>query len=187
MKRSQWIRIGALILLMTGLYVLGRVTGWTEELSTERVRALMQVAGVWGFATFVALFAVGELLHIPGLVFVGAAVLAYGRIGGGAASFVGALVSLTLTFIVVRTVGGKPLQQIQRPLMARMLAHLDERPIRTVALLRMVFWMGPVLNYGLALSSVRYRDYLLGSALGLVLPIAAASMVFDWVIPWLGR
>jgi len=185
MKRSQWLRIGALILLMTGLYAVGRATGLTEDLSTERVRALMHVAGVWGFAAFVALFAVGELLHIPGLVFVGAAVLAYGRFGGGAASFVGALVSLTVTFIVVRAVGGKPLKHIRRPLMARMLAQLDEKPVRTVALLRLIFWMGPMLNYGLALSSVRYRDYLLGSAIGLMMPIAVAVMVFDWVLPWM--
>jgi uncharacterized membrane protein YdjX (TVP38/TMEM64 family) len=187
MKRSQWLRLGALVALLAGLYIAGRVTGLHEDLSTERVRALMQAAGIWGFAAFVALFAIGELLHVPGLVFVGAAVLAYGRVGGGAASFVGALVSLTVSFIVVRTVGGKPLGAIRRPLMARMLAHLDDKPIRTVALLRLIFWMGPLLNYGLALSSVRYRDYLIGSALGLVLPIAAAAAVFDWVLPWLTR
>jgi uncharacterized membrane protein YdjX (TVP38/TMEM64 family) len=44
-----------------------------------------------------------------------------------------------------------------------------------VALLRLVLWMAPAVNYALALSPVRYRDYAIGSAVGLAIPVAAAA------------
>ena len=182
MKRSQWIRLILLAVLLIGLYAAGRAAGLHEDLSTERVRALMQAAGVWGLALFVLLFAVGELLHIPGLVFLGAAVLAYGPVGGAGAGFLGALVSISVTFAVVRVIGGQPLKLVKRPLLAKMLAKLDAMPIRTVALLRLVFWVGPPLNYALAMSAIRYRDYLIGSALGLVVPVIGVSLVFTWLL-----
>ena len=54
----------------------------------------------------------------------------------------------------------------------------QERPVRSVALLRLVFWMFPPLNYALALSPVGLRDYVVGSALGLVLPLAVMAALF---------
>ncbi|MCB9621848.1 MAG: DedA family protein, partial [Sandaracinus sp.] len=58
----------------------------------------------------------------------------------------------------------------------------ERRPVRVVALLRLILWMAPPLNYALAMSAVRFRDYVVGSALGLILPIAAAALFFDWVV-----
>ena len=42
-------------------------------------------------------------------------------------------------------------------------------------------WFAPVVNYALALSSVRYRDFAVGSALGLIIPVAlAATLLGVW-------
>ena len=62
-----------------------------------------------------------------------------------------------------------------------MLARLDERPVTTVIVLRTLLWLAPPLNYALALSSIRFRHYLIGSALGLLLPVAGAALFFDWL------
>jgi len=48
-------------------------------------------------------------------------------------------------------------------------------------LLRTLFQTVPALNYTLALSGVRYRDYLVGTLLGLPLPIAAYCLFFDYL------
>ena len=55
------------------------------------------------------------------------------------------------------------------------------RPILTVALLRLFLWVAPPINYALALSTVRYRDYAAGSALGLAIPTALAAVVFGYL------
>ena len=175
----KWWRLVALVVLIVSLLVLGKVTGLTAYLTTERIRTLVQSAGWWGALLLIALFCVGELVHIPGFVFVAAAVIAYGRLGGGALGYVGALCSVSVSFFIVRGVGGKPLGAIKWRFVQRILAQLDEHPVRTVTILRSILWMAPQLNYALALSRVRYRDYLIGSALGLALPVAGMVLLMD--------
>lgn len=180
-KSSRW-RVLLLVVLFVATFVVAKVTGVTEQLSLEGIRGFMEGAGVVGFLLFLGVFAVGELAHVPGFVFVAAAILAYGRTYGGLAGYVGALLSVCVSFWVVRGVGGQPLAGIQRPFMKRILARLEQRPVRVVAILRLIFWMAPPLNYALAMSNVRFRDYLVGSAVGLVIPLILAATFIDWLI-----
>jgi uncharacterized membrane protein YdjX (TVP38/TMEM64 family) len=181
-SRTLWLRLGALGVVTVGLIVLSSVSGLGKELKPDAFRAHVLAAGSWGPLLLLVAFAVGELVHVPGVVFVGAAVLAYGRPLGGLLAYVGAIVSLAVSFAVVRGIGGKPLGAIKWAFARRLLGQLDTHPLRTVVLLRSVLWMTPQLNYALALSNLRFRDYLLGSAAGLVLPIVALSYVFAWFL-----
>ena len=63
-----------------------------------------------------------------------------------------------------------------------LLHRLDQRPIRTVFILRLLLFLAPPLNYVLAMTNVRYRDYLIGSALGLVPGLLLVALLFDWVL-----
>ncbi|MBO6939067.1 MAG: VTT domain-containing protein [Deltaproteobacteria bacterium] len=179
------LRLALLVVFLVGLFVLGAATGWTDRFTLEGIRETIAGAGLWGFAIFIGAFAVGELLHVPGFLFVAAAVLAYGRLAGGAAAYVGAVVSVVVSFAVVRAVGGRALGGLKNARVRKILDRLEERPVRVVAILRLLLWMAPPLNYALALSPVRFRDYLIGSAVGLVVPIALASAFLDWFIQYL--
>lgn len=175
--RVRWWRLVLVAVILVGLFVLARATGLSANLSVERIRTVTAAAGPWGPMAFVIIFCVGELVHVPGVVFVAAAVVAYGRPGGGVLAFVGALASVTLSFQVVRTIGGKPLGALRSSLARRILSQLEGHPVRTVFLLRLLLWMAPQLNYALALSTVRFRSYLLGTALGLLAPIAGLVLL----------
>jgi len=177
--RRRWARVAALVAVTAALVVGARTTGLGAHLHAEEIRASIAAAGVWGPVAYLVVFSIGELVHIPGAVFVAAAVIAYGRAFGCGLAFIGALVSLSVSFAVVRGVGGQPLEAVRWRFLRRMLDHLEDHPIRTIALLRLVLWMTPQLNYALALSSVRFRSYLIGSALGLVAPIIVLSLAFD--------
>jgi uncharacterized membrane protein YdjX (TVP38/TMEM64 family) len=179
MNRARMWRLGVLAGVLVALLVVRYATSFGASLSTARVRELVQQAGALGVALFMVAFAIGELLHVPGLVFVAAAVLSWGRALGGPIAYAGALGSVSLSFFVVRGIGGQALGEIRWRWVRRILAQLDKRPILTVALLRLFLWLAPALNYALALSRVRYRDYLVGSALGLILPIAGATLFLD--------
>jgi uncharacterized membrane protein YdjX (TVP38/TMEM64 family) len=180
-KRSSRWRLVALAAFFVGSLVLAKVTGISESIDVETIRRFMDSAGPLGFVGFVVAFAVGELVHIPGVVFVGAASVAYGNVLGALAAYLGALASVSTSFFVVRTIGGQPLGEVKRPFVRKILARLDERPLATIAILRLIFWMAPALNYALAMSKVRFRDYFLGSALGLLLPIPLVAIFFDWL------
>jgi uncharacterized membrane protein YdjX (TVP38/TMEM64 family) len=83
---------------------------------------------------------------------------------------------------VIRAIGGQAFVQIKRPFIERALVFLESRPIMTVAILRLIFWMAPPLNYALAMTPVKLRDYVIGSAVGLAAPVVCAALFFEWVV-----
>lgn len=178
------VRIITLAGVLGALFALGKLSGWSDS-GVDGVRALVDRAGAFGYLAYAAVFSIGELVHVPGVVFVVAGVVAFGHAAGFVVALAGAVVSVSVTFFVVRTLGGRPLGSVERPFVKRVLSHLDENPIRTVFLLRLVLWLAPALNYALALSNVRYRDYLVGSLLGLVLPIGLVTLFVDRVAAYL--
>ena len=131
---------------------------------------------------FVLMFSLGNFIQIPGLIFLAAAVLALGEVAGGVATYAAACVSCAVTFLVIRYLGGDALRRIENPIAARIFRQLDARPVRSMSLLRLLFQTAPALNYALALSSVRFRDYLVATLIGLPLPIALYCVFFDYVV-----
>ena len=104
-----------------------------------------------------------------------------GRIWGGLATYVAASISCPLTFFTIRLVGGDALRQLKSKTAVRILGQLDARPIRSVVLLRVLFQTVPALNYALALSGIRFRQYFTGTLLGLPLPIILYCLFFDYL------
>ena len=80
-----------------------------------------------------------------------------------------------------RLVGGDALRQLKSKTAVRILGQLDARPIRSVVLLRVLFQTVPALNYALALSGIRFRQYFTGTLLGLPLPIILYCLFFDYL------
>jgi uncharacterized membrane protein YdjX (TVP38/TMEM64 family) len=180
--KPAWPRLVGLVVVMAVLFAIGHFTGLTDYLTRENLRTLMESLGAWGVVLFVVLFAVGEFMHVPGIVFVLAALLAYGRVGGAVAAYVGALASVSFSFLLVRRVGGQALAHVKRARIAKVLAHLERRPVLTIAVMRVFLFLLPAVNYGLAMTRVRFRDYLAGSALGLVPPMIVLALAFEWAL-----
>src|SRR5262249_6404331 len=110
-----------------------------------------------------------------------AAVAVYGRNSGIFVALLGAITSATVSFAVVRRVAGQALADVQRPLVGRLLKKIDSHPVLTVALLRLIFQTAPPLNYALPMTRVRWRDHLIGSVLGLPVPVIVMASFFDWL------
>jgi uncharacterized membrane protein YdjX (TVP38/TMEM64 family) len=179
--QGRW-RLLLLLLAILALWTTAWATGLTERFTREGIQGFVAGKGAWGVAAFVAVFAAGQLLRVPSFVFLAAAVAAYGRERGIPVALLGALVSAAVSFAVVRVCAGQALAGVERPVVGRLLRKIDRRPVLTVALLRLIFQTAPPLNYALPMTTVRWRDHLLGSALGLPAPVAAMAMVFDWLL-----
>ncbi len=171
-------RVGLFLLL---LFVVAQLSGLREHLSLAYVHAQFRSHRVQGVLLFTLLFCVGNLVQIPGIVFLAAAVLALGKLEGALLTYGAALVACTLSFALVRGLGGDALRQVRSAWLLRMLQYLDARPLRLVILLRTLMQTAPALNCALALSGLAWRPYLLGTLLGLPLPIALYSWFFDSV------
>ncbi|MFK7991699.1 MAG: TVP38/TMEM64 family protein [Sandaracinaceae bacterium] len=179
---KRWLRRGALVLGLIGLFVVAERTGLRDALSGDGLRELVEQAGPFGVFAYLGAFCVGLLAQVPGMAFVLAARAAYGPVVGFLVAYAGALMAVSASFVVVRAVGGKAAGKVKSAWAQRALARLDDRPIQTVVLLRTVLALSPPLNYALAMSRTRFRDYFVGSALGLVAPVAAWVFLSDMVM-----
>jgi uncharacterized membrane protein YdjX (TVP38/TMEM64 family) len=175
-------RLLFLTLVVLGLWIAAWATGVTGRFTSESIRSVLAGRGLWGVVAFTVFFSAGQLLRVPSLVFVAAAVAAYGRNSGILVALLGALISASVSFAVVRAFAGQALADVQRPLIQRLLRSIDNRPVLTVALMRLIFQTAPPLNYALPMTAVRWRDHLAGSALGLPVPVIVMAFFFDWLL-----
>ena len=183
MKKYQ--RLLGVVLFLGLLFAVFELSGLRAHFNLEFLRQQIDDHLLGGPLFFVLLFSLGNLIQIPGWIFLAAAVLALGRSMGGFVTYVAAIVSCVMTFIAIRFVGGDALRQLDNPVIVRILRHLDTRPIRSVVFARTLFQTAPPLNYALAMSGIKFRDYLAGTLLGLPLPIFLYCVFFDYLGQWL--
>lgn len=177
-KYRRLIAVGLFLLM---LYVVFEASGLRQNLSLDYLRAILANNPWRGAIIFVLLFCVGNLLQIPGWVFLAAAVITLGKIYGGLLTYVAAVISCLAIYGLIRGLGGNALRELDSPLAKKIFRYMDERPLLSVVALRTIFQTAPPLNYSLALSGVQYRYYVLGTIIGLPLPIAAYCLAFDFL------
>jgi uncharacterized membrane protein YdjX (TVP38/TMEM64 family) len=160
--------------LVVSLLVAARWLGLDELLSVARLREAMDAAGPVGVVAFWAVFALSALVALPALVFILAALTAYGPALGLPVAFVGSLLAATVAFLAVRcaAAAGKEAPAPGPQRFGRALKALSSHPVAVVAGLRSLLLLSAPVNLVLALSSIRYRDYIVGTAVGLLPPLA---------------
>jgi uncharacterized membrane protein YdjX (TVP38/TMEM64 family) len=182
-RHARLLGLLVFLLLLAGL---AHFSGLRGQFNLAYLRSILEGHPALGVLTFVALFTLGNLIQLPGGLFLAAAVLVLGPLWGGVLTYVAACVACAFTFLLVRWLGGAALRRLQSPLAQRLLVQLDARPIRSVVLLRILFQTLPALNYSLALSGLPFRAFALGTLLGLPLPIALYCIFFEQLARLMG-
>jgi len=181
---SAWRRYQGLILvlgLLAGLLAFVHWSGLRQHFSVTFLRQIL-LGNRWeGLALYVILFSLGNLVQVPGWIFLAAAVLVLGKLDGGIVTYVTGSISCIATFLSVRWVGGNTIQQLHNPFANRLLSQLHAHPVRNMIVLRTVFQTLAALNYALAMSGIEFRKYVVATLLGLPLPIAIYCVLFDYI------
>ena len=176
---SRRARLVLVVVFLALLWALFEASGLKEKISIDALHDQFVHHRVLGLASFSALFALGNLIQLPGWLFLAAAVLALGRLWGALATYLAATIACASTFGIVRLLGGDALRDFQGRAGRWIFARLDAHPVQSVLLLRLLFQTLPALNCALALTGIGWGRYLLGTVLGLPLPIALYSVFFD--------
>lgn len=172
-------RLIAVILFLLLLFTVFELSGFRSHFTLAYLQQAIRAHLVGGLLIFILGFTLGNLIQIPGWIFLAAAVLALGELWGGIATYIAACVSCVVTFLTIRGLGGNALRKLVSPVAVKLFGRLDAHPIKSILLLRMLFQTLPALNYSLAMSGVGFRAYLIGTLLGLPLPIALYCIFFD--------
>jgi hypothetical protein len=109
-----------------------RLSGLGEHFELATLQRSIDGHPLGGVLFFVVLFSLGNLLLIPGWVFLASAVYAFGAPLGGLATYAAASVSCVVTFFVFRLLGGDALRRLKSPLALRIFRRLDSAPLRSV-------------------------------------------------------
>ena len=177
----RYKRLCIVILFLVALLALFQLSGLREHFNLAFVRQQLVDNKLTGLLIFVVLFCVGNLVQIPGWIFLAAAVLALGKTWGGLATYIAATISCLFTFLTIRFVGGDAIRAVKNRYALKILRGLDAHPIKSIALLRILFQTVPALNYALALSGVKFHKYMIGTMVGLPLPIMLYCLFFDYI------
>jgi uncharacterized membrane protein YdjX (TVP38/TMEM64 family) len=174
----------AVVIFLVLAFLFFEVSGLRQGFNLENLRETLSESIVSGGILFILLFCTGNLIQIPGWIFLAAAVLTLDKLWGGVLTYIAAVTSCMVTYGLIRILGGDVLRKLESPIAKRVFSHLDEHPLRSQIVLRTIFQTAPALNYSLALSRVRPREYFLALLLGLPLPIILYCVGFEFLIDY---
>jgi uncharacterized membrane protein YdjX (TVP38/TMEM64 family) len=169
--------------LVAGLAVLAALWHWTplgRWVAAGELAAWITAVGdsPWAFPAVAALFLAGTLLTVPLTLLIVATALAFGPWLGFAYAFGASLVAVAATYALGALAGRRAVRALAGTRLNRVSRWLARRGIPAVAAVRIVP-VAPfiVINLVAGAVHIRFRDFLIGSALGMV-PGTLAITVF---------
>ncbi len=180
MTKTNLIRLGSTVVFAIILAVVIELMGLRENFSLEYLKATIEANPFVGVAIFIGMFAIGNLIQIPGWIFMAAALLTLGKVAGGLVTYTAAVLSCLVTYLIIGYIGKDSLRSINNKYAKKLLGRLDSKPLQSVILLRAFFGTAPVLNYAMALSGVTFNNHIKGTLIGLAIPIFLHTLLFEF-------
>jgi len=167
-KKSGLVKAVFLVVFIVGAVLLVRFTPLRTYLSAEAIEEILENAGILAPLFYIVIYAVGVCLFVPATLLTGVGAAAFGAYRGFAFVWLGAMAGATAAFWIGRTLGrefaasmiGKRLEKYDRA--------IERNGFATVLYLRLVYFPFTPMNFGMGLTKVRFRDYLFGTGLGIV-------------------
>ncbi len=185
MRNSAAIRVAKPLagLALAGAFIwIFRSFDLSAYASLEKIRPIVESMGPYGPLAFVGLCVAAVFLHLPEIVLIAVGGVVFGGVKGFVLGWMGSVAGSTSAFLVARYFMRDAFRQMIRSRFQRLLS-LDERLARhgllTVLFLRLVVFMAPPLNWAIGVTQVRFRDYFLGSAIGVVPCVALTCYAAD--------
>ena len=162
--------VKALILILFILFAIGlfRFTPIRSYLSADGLGRFLDTAGLWAPVLYMAVYAAGVCLFVPGTLLTGLGAAIFGAYWGFLYVWVGAMVGASIAFFIGRTLG----RDLAASLIGNRLRKYDDAIERNgfaaVLYLRLVYFPFTPMNFGMGLTKVHFGDYFFGTGLGII-------------------
>lgn len=183
MSRAALVKAGVLVVILLSAIALTLMLG-TPDIAAMRSR--VAEAGLWGPALFFAFYVALALIPCPKALLTAAGGAVFGLWAGAGLSLAGALVGAIISFAVGRILGREAVDRLIRGRLARVDELLSDHGLSAVLVVRLVPLVPFIaINYASGLSGVRFRHYVVGSAVGMVPgSLAYAALGAYGTNPW---
>ncbi len=169
MTRALWsarLRLGLVVALLGAAALVGASAGGP---SVGEVKSWIESGGPGAPVVFVVLYVVLTVLLFPAAVLTGAGGALFGVAVGTCLSVIGGTAGATAAFLIGRRLGRGTVERAAGRRVRALDAWLGRRGLTTVLYLRL-FPVVPfnVLNYASGATAISARDYVLGTAVGII-------------------
>ena len=163
--------------IVVAVYII-RFTPAKEFFTQKALSQFLDRAGFWAPLVFMLVYTVGVCLFVPGSLLTALGAALFGAYWGFGYVWVGAMAGAAMAFWIGRTLG----RDFAASLIGERLKKYDEAIERngfaTVLYLRLVYFPFTLMNFGMGLTKVKFRDYFLGTGLG----ILVGTFIFTFFI-----
>ncbi len=179
MDAKAWRTVVVAFLLFGGVGVVflfaAPLLGLNSETTVEHW--LASARGPWALPVAVSAFAVLAFIGVPQFVLIAAAVVAFGPWTGLAYSWIGTLVSSSIGFWLGRAFGGRLIRDVLGGEGVARFMRLIRRNGFMASLIVRLVPAAPfiVVNMAAGVALMRFRDFLGGTAIGIIPKIALTA------------
>jgi uncharacterized membrane protein YdjX (TVP38/TMEM64 family) len=180
-RNGKLAAVVAVLVVLLVAYELGVF----EHLRDPAALAQSLVAmGAWGYVAFVVTYAAVQPFGVPGTIFVFGAALIWPWPIAFALSMIGTMAASIIGFSFARFVARDWISSRIPAQFKKYDDALVRRAFVTVILMRLIFWMPPLLHAFFGVSKVRFWTHVWGSLIGYILPLFLMSFFGQkiWVL-----
>ncbi len=168
LRKTAIVKAAGLAVFVIAALLVVRYTRISEFLTLGSLGMFLNAVGWWAPLAFILIYAAGICLFIPGTLLTTLGAALFGPYRGFLYVWIAAMLGATGAFLIGRYLG----REFAASLIGNRLRKYDDAIERngfaTVLYLRLVYFPFTPMNFGMGLTKVRFRDYLWGTALGIL-------------------
>lgn len=168
-----WL-VGLIVVALIGIWAHSK--GWTDPEAVRELLAPYRSSWV-GLPVVLLVFVVAELFFFPVLLLIAGCGLAFGPWLGSIYALVGSVASAILPFFIGRRLGKQRLLRWGGPPAKKLIGSLKGKGLVAAFLIRKIPAPFSLVNMLCGASGLRLRDFVLGTALGMLGGIVIIALV----------
>ena len=168
-----WL-VGLIVVALIGIWAHSK--GWTDPEAVRELLAPYRSSWV-GLPVVLLVFVVAELFFFPVLLLIAGCGLAFGPWLGSIYALVGSVASAILPFFIGRRLGKERLLRWGGPPAKKLIGSLKGKGLVAAFLIRKIPAPFSLVNMLCGASGLRLRDFVLGTALGMLGGIVIIALV----------
>jgi len=166
--RKPLLKALALAAFIVAAVLLVRFTPVKGYLTAEALGGLLDTAGILAPVLFILIYTAGVCLFVPGTLLTALGAAIFGAYWGFVYVWIGAMLGASAAFWIGRTLGREFAASVIGDRLKRYDEAIERNGFATVLYLRLVYFPFTPMNFGMGLTRVRFRDYLSGTGLGII-------------------
>lgn len=183
MKARRNLKAVLLVLFIAAALAALQYSPARDYLNPAWVQAQLASAGIWAPLLFIFGYALGVCLLVPGTLLTAAGAAVFGPWSGFLYVWLGAMLGAAGAFFIGRYLGRDFAASLIGSRLRKYDDAIESNGFAVVLYLRLLYFPFTPMNFGMGLTKVNFRDYLLGTGLG----ILTGTFIFTFFIGNLGQ